>query len=97
MKESGAKFRKTLKYCRENKSLRKSDKMLEKFLSNGRNSKEIYRKVHKSKHVMPNHPCAIDGICDTNGIVNVFSSKYKNVLDNLDCHISYNRGEPYSP
>ena len=48
--------------------------------------------VRKSKNVVPNHPCVIDGICDRNEIVNFFSDRYRNVLDNPECQIGPDRG-----
>ena len=71
--------------------------MLEKFLANGRNSKDFWTEVRKSKNVVPNHPCVIDGICDRNEIVNFFSDKYRNVLDNPECQIPCDREELHSP
>ena len=87
MKESRAKFKKAFKYCRENEAQIKRDIVLEEFLGNGRNSKDFRREVRKSKNVVPNHPCANDGISDRNEMVNFFSYKYRNELDNPECQL----------
>ena len=88
MKNSRAEFKRALRYCRENEAQLRKDILLEKFLTSGKNSKEFWKEVRKSKISQAKCPRVIDGLHDGAQIINVFDTKYKAVLNNPDCQVT---------
>ena len=85
MKSSRSDFKKALKFCRDNELRLKRNKLLETFsISNRRCFWKFVSKITKSNRSAPSSHI-IDNTSDINGILEIFDSNYKSILDDPFC------------
>ena len=90
MKKARNKFKNALDYCKRNETKIKKKKLLESFQQKSKNN--FWKNINKLNG-KPRQPNMIDNKCDKYDIVNVFSEKYKEILDNPHCQTSDNESE----
>ena len=81
MKTSRARFKRAVKFCKNNENMLKKEILLSKFIS--KKPKEFWKEVRRIKGSITNSKC-IDGHSNPHDVVKIFDSKYRTVLDNSD-------------
>ena len=85
MKETRRAFKSALDYCRRNENNIKNDKIMRSFAS--KNKSLFWKTINKMKNNVNDSVHIIDNETDTEKILNIFTSKYKNVLDDPLCQL----------
>ena len=80
MKETRSNFKRALDYCKQNETTIKKNKLLESFRQ-GPNKINFWKKVKKLNSNKSKIPTSMDNKTTPIEIVNVFSNKYKSILD----------------
>jgi hypothetical protein len=85
MKLSRAEFRRELKFCRNNELNLKKGYIANSFKLKNKN--KFWKDVNKIKSSKCKNSTCIDGLQDPLDIANLFSEKYKSILDDPSCQI----------
>ena len=79
MKSTRSLFKAALDMCKSNENDIRNKKMLENFMN--KNFKYFWSDVHRTMKNNVSLPMKIDGCCNKEEIVNIFSAKYKDILN----------------
>ena len=82
MKDSRAAFKRALNYCKANELQIRKQKIVE---SHNHGEKSLFWKNVRA-FTPKSNSWIIDGTSDPKEITDIFNEKYKNILDNKDCH-----------
>jgi hypothetical protein len=83
MKMSRTNFKKALHLCKVNQNHIRKTKLANSFQH--KNKEQFWKEINKLKIKNNNATSSIDGISDPNEVVNLFSDKYKSILDDPLC------------
>ena len=83
MKNSRRDFKKALDYCKRNELKLKQEKILASF--DNKNKSHFWKKINEIKNAHHDTISIIDGKTNNKEIADLFSNKYKSILDNNEC------------